>query len=175
MLWLVDGNVADPRDLTYVFSRNHVGGLLANDWNSDVRIAQILDPMAKWIGDQQQHNDTPNTALINYYPDGKSSVAKHTDDDKWYGESFFIASYTVGAARDFLYWLSDENTGTPVRHSITLAHGDLLIMHSSVAHAVPVRKRCTEPRYNITFRTVHPHLIGKMPKAKSELAWQNAK
>ncbi|PRQ03750.1 hypothetical protein ENSA5_13000 [Enhygromyxa salina] len=94
-----------------------------------------------------------NSVLLNYYRDGNDTVSWHADDEPGLGLSPFIASLSVGAERDFLLRRTDDKTE---KRNIKLTHGSLLVMGGETQgnwqHAIPRRKRVTEPRVNLTFR-----------------------
>lgn len=47
-------------------------------------------------------SDTYNFVLVNYYADGKDSISFHSDDERFLGDHPTIASFSLGARRDFL-------------------------------------------------------------------------
>lgn len=106
---------------------------------------------------------TFNFALVNYYADGTDSISYHSDDERFLGPDPAIASFTLGATRDFLL----RHKPTPAGHvsettprKFQLGPGDMLLMkgatQSQWLHSIPKRKgRSDEARWgriNITFR-----------------------
>jgi len=95
-----------------------------------------------------------NSALLNYYRDGRDSVAWHSDDERELGQQPTIASLTLGAGRTFA--IRRKVSGQSWR--VELADGDLLIMRgeaqSDYQHAVPKTAKPVGPRVNITLRRV---------------------
>ncbi|KAK5127102.1 hypothetical protein LTR85_008462 [Meristemomyces frigidus] len=102
-----------------------------------------------------------NFALVNYYASGDDSISYHSDDEKFLGVEPAIASFTLGAKRDFLM----KHKPTPVGHpsetkpmKIPLASGDMILMkgltQSKWLHSIPKRKggEADKGRINITFR-----------------------
>lgn len=93
-----------------------------------------------------------NSVLANYYRSGADSVAWHSDDEPELGDEPVIASLSFGAARDFQI----KSKATGERTTITLGHGDLLIMsgrsQAEYLHAVPKTARKVGERINLTFR-----------------------
>jgi alkylated DNA repair dioxygenase AlkB len=92
--------------------------------------------------------------LLNYYRDGKDSVAWHSDTLPADGKHHHIASVTFGDTRIF-----------KVRHkfrkdipqlNIPLTHGSFLLMDDTMQdlyeHHVPKTARTVGPRINLTFR-----------------------
>lgn len=96
-----------------------------------------------------------NSVLLNFYRNGDDKVSWHADDEKSLGEVVNIASISVGAERDFQF-KSKHNPDD--KKDINLTHGSLLIMHNPIQehwlHQIPVRKKISEPRINLTFRYI---------------------
>lgn len=96
-----------------------------------------------------------NSVLLNLYRDGDDKVSWHADDEKSLGKEINIASISVGAERDFQF-KSKHNSAD--KEEIVLTHGSLLVMHSPIQdhwlHQIPVRKKVSEPRINLTFRFI---------------------
>lgn len=57
-------------------------------------------------------SDTYNIVLVNYYADGKDSISFHSDDERFLGENPAIASFSLGARRDFLLKHKPPGTGS---------------------------------------------------------------
>jgi alkylated DNA repair dioxygenase AlkB len=99
--------------------------------------------------------ETYNFVLCNLYPDGNSSIGRHADDESDLKKKSSIASVSFGATRDFVLYKQGE---TKMYKKIPLQTGDILVMSGTTQkkydHSVPVRKRVTQPRINLTFRGV---------------------
>jgi alkylated DNA repair dioxygenase AlkB len=99
-------------------------------------------------------------ALVNYYPDGDSSLGWHSDDERDLVGGSIIASVSFGATRDFQVRLKAVEKGGKPGEIITipLGSGDLLTMEGNFQrefkHSVPCRKTVKTARINITFRQV---------------------
>lgn len=93
-----------------------------------------------------------NTVLLNYYRDGRDSVAWHADDEEVLGENPVIVSLTFGQERRFHF--RHKTTGD--RISIDLPHNSALIMSGATQHCwlhqLPKTARQVGPRINLTFR-----------------------
>ena len=102
-----------------------------------------------------------NFALVNYYASGNDSISFHSDDERFLGVEPAIASFTLGAKRDFLL----KHKPTPAGHvsetkamKLPLASGDMILMkgltQSKWLHSIPKRKggEADRGRINITFR-----------------------
>jgi len=99
-----------------------------------------------------------NSVLINYYRDGRDSVAWHADDEPELGPRPIIASISLGAERPFV--LRHKRSGE--RHKLILPHGSLLLMLENTQqhwqHQLPKVSRLDQARINLTFRqlqTIH--------------------
>lgn len=81
-------------------------------------------------------------------------VAWYGDDEKALGENTVIASVSFGAARKFAF----KHKQTGEKRELMLQHGQLIVMRGETQthwrHAVMKSTRITEPRINLTFRTM---------------------
>ena len=105
---------------------------------------------------------TFNFCLVNYYASGDDSISFHSDDERFLGVKPAIASFSLGARRDFLMRHKPARPGeadvgaTPIRYP--LASGDMILMRGQTQanwlHSVPKRKgaEAERGRINITFR-----------------------
>ena len=97
---------------------------------------------------------TFNTALLNYYRDGRDSVQWHSDDEPELGRNPVIASVSFGATRVFR--MKHVKDITLSRVDIPLQDGSLLLMQGATQHfwkhQVPKTAKPVGPRINITFR-----------------------
>lgn len=103
---------------------------------------------------EEKSGETFNSCLLNLYHNGNEGMAWHSDAEKELRKNGAIASMSFGAARKFLFRhkQSKENV------SVILEHGSLLVMKDNTQtnwlHRLPPTKLITEPRVNLTFRTV---------------------
>ncbi|KAJ8129922.1 hypothetical protein O1611_g3709 [Lasiodiplodia mahajangana] len=110
-----------------------------------------------------------NFCLVNYYASGADSVSFHSDDERFLGQFPAIASFSLGARRDFLmkHKPPKSETGKAVNNNdaskgalkLPLGSGDMLLMRGKTQanwlHAIPKRGGKNElygGRINITFR-----------------------
>jgi alkylated DNA repair dioxygenase AlkB len=95
-----------------------------------------------------------NSCLLNLYHDGNEGMGWHSDDEKPLGKNNTIASLSFGAERKFSF----KHKQTKQTVSLVLEHGSLLIMkdatQSNWLHSLPKSKNITQPRINLTFRTI---------------------
>ncbi|EKF74040.1 hypothetical protein A11A3_10291 [Alcanivorax hongdengensis A-11-3] len=98
-----------------------------------------------------------NSMLGNLYRDGRDSMGYHSDDESELGNAPWIASYSLGVSRDFVF---RPKTGSHRRQcfSLPLGHNQLLLMNPAVQqhfqHALPRRAGVNELRINLTFRSI---------------------
>ena len=100
-----------------------------------------------------------NSCLLNLYHNGNEGMGWHSDDEKPLGKNNTIASLSFGAERKFSF----KHKQTKQTLSLVLEHGSLLIMKDSTQgnwlHSLPKSKNITQPRINLTFRTMHEEKI----------------
>lgn len=104
---------------------------------------------------------TFNFALVNYYATGEDSISYHSDDERFLGIDPAIASFSLGANRDFLlkHKPTAEKHESEIRPTkLNLQSGDMILMkgktQSNWLHSIPKRKGSgtDKGRINITFR-----------------------
>jgi len=97
-----------------------------------------------------------NSVLLNYYRDGKDSVAWHSDDEKELGENPVIASLSLGITRRFE--LRHRKRDVP-KSVFELENGSLLLMGPGIQenwhHQVPKQPGLIGERINLTFRKIY--------------------
>jgi alkylated DNA repair dioxygenase AlkB len=95
-----------------------------------------------------------NSCLLNLYHNGNEGIAWHSDDEESLGTDNNIASLSLGAERKFLF----RHKLTKQNVSILLEHGSLLVMkghtQTNWMHSLPKSKKISQPRINLTFRTI---------------------
>ena len=107
--------------------------------------------------------ETFNFCLVNYYADGQDSISYHSDDERFLGPDPAIASFSLGARRDFLMKhkpLAPSATDVmePETIKLPLGPGDMVLMRgrtqSHWLHSIPKRAgdEAKKGRINITFR-----------------------
>lgn len=103
---------------------------------------------------EQQTKETFNSCLLNLYHSGSEGVSWHSDAEKDLKENGAIASLSFGADRKFSF----KNKKTKETISVVLQHGSILVMKGVTQkhwlHQLPQSKKITEPRINLTFRTI---------------------
>jgi alkylated DNA repair dioxygenase AlkB len=98
-----------------------------------------------------------NICLCNYYPNGKSNISFHSDNEEK-GDIECIASISIGAIREFGFRKKNDDTDDTkeIIKKINLESGSLLVMDSgcqnNYEHSLLTNKEIKEPRLNITFR-----------------------
>jgi alkylated DNA repair dioxygenase AlkB len=125
-------------------------------------IPQCLDELRKIT--EGSTGETFNFCLVNYYADGKDSISYHSDDERFLGTNPAIASFSLGAKRDFLMKHKPiaPKDGVVVEEpkpiKLPLGSGDMVLMRgttqSNWLHSIPKRAgaEAGKGRINITFR-----------------------
>ncbi|KAF9699575.1 hypothetical protein EKO04_002614 [Ascochyta lentis] len=125
-------------------------------------IPQCLDELRKIT--EGTTGNTFNFCLVNYYADGKDSISYHSDDERFLGPNPVIASFTLGAKRDFLmkHKPTEAKEGEAAVNAgqikLTLGSGDMVLMRGETQsmwlHSIPKRagRDANKGRINITFR-----------------------
>ena len=97
---------------------------------------------------------TYNSCLLNLYHNGDEGMAYHSDDETSLVKHKGIASLSFGAERKFLF----KHKQTKETISVLLETGSLLLMKDATQtnwlHRLPPTKKVTQPRVNLTFRTM---------------------
>lgn len=130
------------KDVTYIYTRIK---MISPGWTPELKkLNQTL---------RSDFDLDFNTALVNYYRNGKDHMSWHRDDEPELGEDPTIASLNFGVSRDFFF---RHNDGEKV--SVHLKQGDLLVMQGKTQtfwkHALPKRLKVESGRLNITFRKI---------------------
>jgi len=103
---------------------------------------------------EQQSGETFNSCLLNLYHNGEEGMAWHSDAEKDLKRNGAIASVSFGAERKFAF----KHKESKETISLVLEHGSLLIMKGSTQshwlHRLPPTKLISQPRVNLTFRTI---------------------
>ena len=112
-------------------------------------------------------SSTYNFCLVNYYATGSDSISYHSDDERFLGPNPSIASFSLGAKRDFLMkhkpippsTKEQAHASAPEKSlKLSLASGDMILMRGTTQanwlHSIPKRKggESDRGRINITFR-----------------------
>ncbi|KAI5466627.1 hypothetical protein BGZ63DRAFT_344782 [Mariannaea sp. PMI_226] len=107
-----------------------------------------------------------NFCLVNYYASGSDSISFHSDDEQFLGPDPAIASFSLGARRDFLMkhkpakpGITDQLAASAKPLKLPLGSGDMVLMRgrtqSNWLHSIPKRTGKNQEdggRINITFR-----------------------
>ena len=130
-------------DYSYTYSNTTKQALA---WTKELsRLKQIVEEVAE---------TKFNSCLLNLYHNGNEGMGWHSDDEKSLGKNNTIASLSFGAERNFSF----KHKHTKQIVSLVLEHGSLLIMKDTTQtnwlHSLPKSKSVTQPRINLTFRTI---------------------
>ncbi len=98
--------------------------------------------------------DTFNSCLLNLYHTGEEGMAWHSDGEKDLKKNGAIGSLSFGAERKFAF----KHKVSSEKVSLNLENGSLLVMKDTTQtnwlHRLPPTKTVSEPRINLTFRTI---------------------
>ena len=96
----------------------------------------------------------PNNCLLNYYPDGTSSMGFHSDSAEELAEGSGVAIVSLGAERTIVYRHKKERSA---QFTYALPSGSLLFMSNRLQeewlHAIP-KAEGVGPRISLTFRRI---------------------
>ena len=103
---------------------------------------------------EQETGETFNSCLLNLYHDGNEGMAWHSDGEKDLKKNGAIASLSFGSERKFAF----KHKETKEKVGLILEHGSLMVMKDETQanwlHRLPPTKSSTQPRVNLTFRTI---------------------
>lgn len=147
------GKVSPIPRLTYWYSKENKEYIYSGIKVLPIPFPQIIKRLNRLV--EEKSGYIFNSVLLNFYRNGDDKVAWHADDEKSLGDEINIASISVGAERDFQF-KSKHNPDN--KKELNLTHGSLLVMHNPIQdhwlHQIPVRKKVSEPRINLTFRYI---------------------
>lgn len=97
---------------------------------------------------------TFNSCLLNLYHNGEEGMAWHSDGEPDLKKNGAIGSLSLGAERKFAF----KHKLTKEKVELVLHHGSFLIMKGATQtfwlHRLPPAKTVSNPRVNLTFRTI---------------------
>lgn len=103
---------------------------------------------------EQYSGEAYNSCLLNLYHTGSEGMAWHSDGEKDLKKDGAIGSLSFGAERKFAF--KHKQSGETV--SLLLEQGSLLVMKGRTQthwlHRLPPTTRVSNPRVNLTFRTI---------------------
>ena len=131
------------RDFEYTYSNSTKRAL---PWTKE--LLQLKTMVEEQTGEQF------NSCLLNLYHNGNEGMAWHSDAEKDLKKNGAIASLSFGAERTFSF----RHKQTKETVSVMLEHGSLLVMKDTTQtywlHRLPPTKTTSNPRINLTFRTI---------------------
>lgn len=103
---------------------------------------------------EMETGETFNSCLLNLYHNGEEGMAWHSDGETDLKKDGAICSLSFGAERKFVF----KHKQTNEKIELVLEHGSLLVMKGTTQtfwlHRLPLTKKVTTPRVNLTFRTI---------------------
>lgn len=111
-----------------------------------------LEPICKAI--EKELGFYPNNCLLNYYPDGNSSMGYHSDSSEELAPDTGVAIISLGAERKISY---RSKTDKEVKFEYPLKSGVLLFMPNQIQidwmHSIPKQPEVGE-RISVTMRAI---------------------
>lgn len=166
-----------------VESANHSKEVPPGKYNSCAVPPRPIPPCLEMLKNLTEAltNDTYNFVLVNYYSNGQDSISYHSDDERFLGDNPTIASFSLGARRDFLMKHKPPGAGPAngnqgksdagasnaekvypgtTQLKLPLGSGDMIIMRGETQrnwlHSIPKRSgknnEADKGRINITMR-----------------------
>ncbi|GAA5020740.1 DNA methylase [Marivirga lumbricoides] len=103
---------------------------------------------------EKESGETYNSCLLNLYHNGSEGMAWHSDGEKDLKKNGAIASMSFGAERKFAFKHKESKETV----ALWLENGSLLVMKGVTQtywlHRLPPTTKVSEPRINLTFRTI---------------------
>lgn len=132
------------------------------DCNFEYTYSNITKRALPWTKDlltlksviEEKTGEKFNSCLLNLYHTGEEGMAWHSDAEKDLKKNGSIGSLSFGAERKFAF----KHKESKETISLVLEHGSLLVMKGATQshwlHRLPPTKLTSEPRVNLTFRTI---------------------
>eukprot|EP00746_Dinoflagellata_sp_MGD_P142562 gnl/MRDRNA2_/MRDRNA2_75506_c0_seq3.p1 gnl/MRDRNA2_/MRDRNA2_75506_c0~~gnl/MRDRNA2_/MRDRNA2_75506_c0_seq3.p1 ORF type:complete len:189 (+),score=15.47 gnl/MRDRNA2_/MRDRNA2_75506_c0_seq3:53-619(+) len=148
VLW--DERMTSRKTASFGVPYNYTGPSAGMIDYPEVMLPTYLWPLCESI--KNAFGFEPNSCLVNFYPDGRSSLGFHSDQiEKMEGDTG-ICIISLGAPRNMRFKRID---GMDVRHDILLEAGSALYMtrqnQLEWKHAIP-KAAAVDPRTSLTFR-----------------------
>ena len=103
---------------------------------------------------EQRYKASLNSVLANWYRTGLDKMGWHSDDEKQMCPNSPIVSLSLGVGRKMQF--KSKEVSNPERLSLLLEHGDVIVMHpptqEKLKHCIPMMRKLTSSRLNLTFR-----------------------
>jgi alkylated DNA repair dioxygenase AlkB len=145
-----------PKDGTVNYYGKVLTSRVANQYSTKQALAWTKELYELKQMVEEFAGTTFNSCLLNLYHNGDEGMGWHSDDEESIGKNNTIASLSLGAERKFLF----KHKQTKQIVSLVLEHGSLLIMkdvtQANWLHSLAKSKNVTQPRINLTFRTIKP-------------------
>lgn len=117
-----------------------------NDWKTFPLLLEMKSKIEKETKEEYDY------VLLNYYPDGNSSIGMHADDEESVSQKHSIVSISFGESRIFRL----QHNITRKMYKILLNDGDLFIMKPGTQqewkHGINKEPKKTNARISLTFR-----------------------
>ena len=153
------------RYTTYFGSRPYSYGRIHHDpcEYPDIDIFSTIEERMKSVDNDFSFDDY--TCLVTHYPNGSSSIPRHSDNEPSIQHDSTIYTISIGATRTLRL---TNTTGLLQEHDVTLRHGTVYSMsrlsQDSWSHEIVPDYNCKEPRISFTFRKLtDPHPKASVP------------
>lgn len=158
MVMVYGNRMEQPRDSFYMADDRRpykYSGIDRTPEKWTVSVDEMKKILQKAIRKVRPNHPDLNGCLGNRYRNGHQYIGAHSDDEKDLNNDAFIVSVSLGATRDFIF--TQKKTKEKVK--ISLKSGSVLLMggdcQKNWKHEVPKRLRVTDPRINLTFRSIN--------------------
>ena len=99
-----------------------------------------------------------NSCLINYYPNSKSSIPFHSDDENCIAPRSFILMLSLGATRTLYFKRLGSRDKNQACLKVDMADGEIIVFsrgsQNFFLHGVPSENHGGLPRLSATFRSI---------------------
>lgn len=120
----------------------------------ETAMPDFIDAVAKRIHTEPASGFLPNNCLLNYYPDGQSSMGFHSDSSEELADGTGVAIVSLGGEREIRFRHKQDRSD---ELSFQLLPGSLLCMSKALQahwlHAIP-KSEFAAPRVSMTFRRI---------------------
>lgn len=161
----LEKDIAWQQDPVKIFGKLHIpkrkvawygNKPFAYSYSGNTKIAEPWLPILTEIKTRVEEltRQSYNSCLLNLYPDGRSGMGWHTDNERELQEEGAIASVSFGATRRFVF----RHLKTKEKVEQVLEPGSILLMQGVTQqywqHSLPKSAKVNEARINLTFRTI---------------------
>lgn len=142
-----------PRDIGF-YSNETKEYAYSNSARPALPIPPSMKKLLDWINDNVCNNGQKfNGVLVNLYPDGRSTIGKHSDQERELVPGVGVLALSIGVTRKFR--VRDKKTGKIVM-DVPTKDGELMWMYGDFqkkyTHEIPSELKINKYRISYTFR-----------------------